>query len=79
MWKSANKNDHNIARMKKLEFQRNKIKPEDIVKFKMLNIVKEANKLLGKSNDQMSCSPTAFVLERDYITTEILIDIMNGH
>ena len=75
MWKSAYKKDHKIATRKKLEFERrNKIRPQDTVKS---NIVKEAIKLLGKSNDQIRCSPTAFVLVRDFIITEIYID--NGH
>ena len=66
--------DHQIAIMKKLEKDRNKITPDDIIELKNSKIFRQAVTEIGTYDGLQKCSKKLFVLVRNLVMTEILID-----
>ena len=75
MWKTSYHKDHQIAIMRKLEKdRRNKITPDDIIEFENSKIFRQAVTEIGTYDGLQNCSKKSFVLVRNLVMTEILID-----
>ena len=74
-WKTSYQKEHQIGVMRKLEKdRRNKIMLDNITKFKNFQIFSQAVTLIGTYDGLQKCSKNSFVLLRNLVMTEILID-----